>query len=167
MQPSGQAWAQVEQPVLILQPDEALAEYSKRAAELLPDARYVSLPGVERDVFEGRDAEAPARGFEFQFSGDGRLALAIVAKAPSLYDARQIGFDRFIDRWVGWIQVEKWRNRNAEIGNELFFNQPILRHLECARRRADGFNGGQHLRGCYWNIFEFVGDHIYGVGKPA
>jgi pimeloyl-ACP methyl ester carboxylesterase len=42
----------IAQPVLILQPDEDLAEYSRRAAELLSDVSFESLPGLKRDVFD-------------------------------------------------------------------------------------------------------------------
>lgn len=47
----------VRQPVLVLQPHEALLEYSRAAARLFPDARFVDLPGLSRDVFE-RDVGA-------------------------------------------------------------------------------------------------------------
>lgn len=42
----------LRQPVLILQPEEALAEYSRRAAELLSDVQYEPLPGLTRDIFD-------------------------------------------------------------------------------------------------------------------
>lgn len=42
----------LRQPVLILQPDEALAEYSRKAAELLNDVQYEPLPGLTRDIFD-------------------------------------------------------------------------------------------------------------------
>ncbi len=42
----------VRQPVLILQPDEPLREVSRKAAALFPDARFVELPTLSRDVFD-------------------------------------------------------------------------------------------------------------------
>jgi pimeloyl-ACP methyl ester carboxylesterase len=50
--PFAERFPLVAQPVLILQPEEALLEYSRRAGELLPDSRFVLLEGVERDVFD-------------------------------------------------------------------------------------------------------------------
>lgn len=44
--------AQIEQPVLIVQPHEPLLEHSKAAARMIPDARIVELPGMDRDIFE-------------------------------------------------------------------------------------------------------------------
>lgn len=40
------------QPVLILQPHEPLLEASRAAAELFPDARFVEMPQLSRDIFE-------------------------------------------------------------------------------------------------------------------
>ena len=42
----------ITQPVLVLQPHEALLEYSRQAAELIPDARFVELAELDRDVFD-------------------------------------------------------------------------------------------------------------------
>ena len=42
----------ISQPVLILQPNERLREYSLRAADLLDDSRIVELPELTRDVFD-------------------------------------------------------------------------------------------------------------------
>ncbi len=50
--PFAERFPMVKQPVLILQPEEALAAYSERAGELLPDSRFILLEGVERDVFD-------------------------------------------------------------------------------------------------------------------
>jgi pimeloyl-ACP methyl ester carboxylesterase len=44
--------ARVEQPVLILNPDNHLAEPSRRAAELLPTARVVELPHLNSAIFD-------------------------------------------------------------------------------------------------------------------
>jgi pimeloyl-ACP methyl ester carboxylesterase len=42
----------ISQPVLILQPREALLEYSVRAAQFISDVRIVEVPELERDVFD-------------------------------------------------------------------------------------------------------------------
>lgn len=55
--PFAERFPLLKQPVLILQPEEALEEYSRRAGELLPDSRFLLLEGVERDVFEVAVAE--------------------------------------------------------------------------------------------------------------
>ena len=47
----------ISQPVLVLQPHEDLLEYSREAAELIPDARFVELPELNRDVFDVGVAE--------------------------------------------------------------------------------------------------------------
>lgn len=48
----------VTQPVLLLQPDEAIADVSRQAAALLPDHRIVDLDGFSRDLFELPEAVA-------------------------------------------------------------------------------------------------------------
>ena len=42
----------ISQPVMILQPREALAEYSVKAAKFISDVRIVEAPELERDVFD-------------------------------------------------------------------------------------------------------------------
>lgn len=42
----------VRHPVLVVQPDEMLTAHSRKAAELIPQAQYVSLPDLNRDIFE-------------------------------------------------------------------------------------------------------------------
>jgi hypothetical protein len=42
----------VTHPVLVVQPDEMLTEHSRQAAEIMPNALYVSLPDLSRDIFE-------------------------------------------------------------------------------------------------------------------
>ena len=42
----------ISQPVLILQPHEALLDYTMRAAEFIADVRIVELPELDRDVFD-------------------------------------------------------------------------------------------------------------------
>jgi pimeloyl-ACP methyl ester carboxylesterase len=42
----------ITQPVLVVQPHEDLLEYSRKAAELIPKARFVGLPELDRDVFD-------------------------------------------------------------------------------------------------------------------
>ena len=42
----------ISQPVLVLQPHETLLENSRQAAELIPDATFVGLPELDRDVFD-------------------------------------------------------------------------------------------------------------------
>jgi pimeloyl-ACP methyl ester carboxylesterase len=42
----------ITQPVMILQPREALSEYSVKAAKFIPDVRIVEAPELERDVFD-------------------------------------------------------------------------------------------------------------------
>ncbi len=55
----------ISQPVLILQPHEALLEYSRRAAELIGDVRIVELPGLDRDVFDVGSALIASKLREF------------------------------------------------------------------------------------------------------
>lgn len=43
---------QIQQPVLVLQPREDLFEQSQAAAQLLPNAQFVELPSLSRDVFD-------------------------------------------------------------------------------------------------------------------
>jgi pimeloyl-ACP methyl ester carboxylesterase len=50
----------VAQPVLIVQPREDLFEQSRAAAALFPDAEFVALPTLVRDVFEVGVAEFSA-----------------------------------------------------------------------------------------------------------
>ena len=59
----------VGQPVLIVQPHEDLFEQSKAAAVLFPDAEFVDMPTLARDVFEVGVAEFAA---EFRRFFDGR-----------------------------------------------------------------------------------------------
>jgi pimeloyl-ACP methyl ester carboxylesterase len=42
----------ISQPVLILQPHEALLDYTKRAAAFIGDVRIVEMPELDRDVFD-------------------------------------------------------------------------------------------------------------------
>ena len=42
----------ISQPLLVLQPHESLLQSSKDAAALVPNARVVELPDLDRDVFE-------------------------------------------------------------------------------------------------------------------
>lgn len=42
----------ITQPVLVLQPEEALLEYSRKAADLIEDSQFVTLPGLHRDVLD-------------------------------------------------------------------------------------------------------------------
>lgn len=42
----------ISQPALILQPAEALLEYSREAGALIADSRFVQLPDLTRDVFD-------------------------------------------------------------------------------------------------------------------
>lgn len=44
--------AAITHPVLIVQPHEPLLDHSKAAAALIPGARVVELPGMDRDIFE-------------------------------------------------------------------------------------------------------------------
>jgi pimeloyl-ACP methyl ester carboxylesterase len=44
--------AGIAHPVLIVQPHEPLLAHSIAAAQLIPDARVVELPGMDRDIFE-------------------------------------------------------------------------------------------------------------------
>lgn len=44
--------AQVTHPTMVIQPDEMLTEHSRRAAEIMPNALFVSLPLLNRDIFE-------------------------------------------------------------------------------------------------------------------
>ena len=50
--PMEERFSKVSQPVLIVQPREDLFEQSKAAARLFPDAEFVDLPTLTRDVFE-------------------------------------------------------------------------------------------------------------------
>ena len=43
---------ELTQPTLVLQPHEPLLEPSRAAARLIPDARFVELPSLSRDIFE-------------------------------------------------------------------------------------------------------------------
>lgn len=47
----------LRQPVLIVQPNESLLEYSRRALALLDNAKFVELPDLERDVLDVGAAE--------------------------------------------------------------------------------------------------------------
>lgn len=42
----------IAQPTLVLQPHDALLDASRAACALIPDARFVDLPGLDRDIFE-------------------------------------------------------------------------------------------------------------------
>ncbi len=42
----------IAQPTLVLQPHDALLEASRAACTLIPDARFVDLPELDRDIFE-------------------------------------------------------------------------------------------------------------------
>lgn len=50
----------ISQPVLVVQPQEDLQEHSRRAAELIPNAKFVVLPTLSRDVFDVGVAEIAA-----------------------------------------------------------------------------------------------------------
>ncbi len=50
--PMEEKFPKVSQPVLIVQPREELFEHSKAAAKLFPNAEFVELPTLKRDVFE-------------------------------------------------------------------------------------------------------------------
>ena len=58
--PIEERFALIEQPVLIVQPHEALLEPSRAAAKLLRSAQFVELPTLTRDVFEVGVAEYAA-----------------------------------------------------------------------------------------------------------
>jgi pimeloyl-ACP methyl ester carboxylesterase len=55
--PFSERFPLITQPVLILQPHEALLEYSKRAAELIENSKFVDLPDLNRDVLDVGVAE--------------------------------------------------------------------------------------------------------------
>ena len=55
----------ITQPVLILQPHEALLDSTKRAAELIADVRIVELPELDRDVFDVGSALIASKLREF------------------------------------------------------------------------------------------------------
>ncbi|MCP8890734.1 alpha/beta fold hydrolase [Sphingomonas faeni] len=42
----------IVQPTLVLQPHDALLDASRAASALIPGARFVDLPGLDRDIFE-------------------------------------------------------------------------------------------------------------------
>lgn len=42
----------IVQPTLVLQPHDALLDASRAACVLIPDGRFVDLPGLDRDIFE-------------------------------------------------------------------------------------------------------------------
>lgn len=44
--------ARIAVPALVIQPHEPLLHHSIAAARLIPDARVVELPGMDRDIFE-------------------------------------------------------------------------------------------------------------------
>jgi pimeloyl-ACP methyl ester carboxylesterase len=44
--------AQVTQPTVVMQPDDSLLESSRSAAALIPHAKFIALPDLERDVLE-------------------------------------------------------------------------------------------------------------------
>jgi pimeloyl-ACP methyl ester carboxylesterase len=65
----------IAHPVLIVQPHEPLLTHSIAAAKLIPDARVVELPGMDRDIFEpaggvARIAQALRDFFDEQDSSD-------------------------------------------------------------------------------------------------
>lgn len=42
----------ITQPTLVLQPHDLLLDASREACSLIPDSRFVDLPGLDRDIFE-------------------------------------------------------------------------------------------------------------------
>lgn len=42
----------VTQPTLVLQPHDLLLDASRQACAMIPDGRFVDLPGLDRDIFE-------------------------------------------------------------------------------------------------------------------
>jgi pimeloyl-ACP methyl ester carboxylesterase len=50
--PVAERLPEVTHPTMIVQPDEMLTEHSRRAAKIMPNALYVSLPLLNRDIFE-------------------------------------------------------------------------------------------------------------------
>jgi pimeloyl-ACP methyl ester carboxylesterase len=50
--PVAERLADMTHPVMVVQPDEMLTEHSRRAADIMPNALYVSLPQLNRDIFE-------------------------------------------------------------------------------------------------------------------
>jgi hypothetical protein len=55
----------ISQPVLILQPREALSEYSAQAAKFIADVRIVETPELERDIFDVGSAVIASKLREF------------------------------------------------------------------------------------------------------
>ena len=55
----------ISQPVMILQPHEALSEYSVQAAKFISDVRIVEAPQLERDVFDVGSAVIASKLREF------------------------------------------------------------------------------------------------------
>jgi pimeloyl-ACP methyl ester carboxylesterase len=50
--PVAERLREMRHTTLVVQPDEMLTEHSRQAAEIIPDALYVSLPDLTRDIFE-------------------------------------------------------------------------------------------------------------------
>jgi pimeloyl-ACP methyl ester carboxylesterase len=55
----------ISQPVMILQPREALSEYSVQAAKFISNVRMVEVPELERDVFDVGSAVIASKLREF------------------------------------------------------------------------------------------------------
>jgi class 3 adenylate cyclase len=153
-------------------------EHAKAAAERIPGARFVELPGDKHYLFEGaedvaEEVEEFLTGSRHPVEADRVLATILFTdivgsteRAASLGDR---GWRDLLEEHHARVrkQLERYRGREIEVTGDGFlatFDGPA-RAVRCARAIMDSLD---ELRleiraGCHTGEVELVGDHVRGM----
>ena len=95
------------------------------------------------------------------------LALAVVTEATRFEHRRQAQFGYRIAQSVQAFHSEAGAGGDVQFGEQLFFQQAVLRHLQRCRRRRNG-RAGRHGGQCRRRyVFKFEGQEIRAFGQFA
>ena len=158
----------VDMPVLGQRPGAELA-----VAAAYRDDGNLALEGHEsfEDQADGRRLAAERRPGGVRVSAaaiarlDSELALAVVAETPRLQDARQSEIGDGAVEILARGDVGERRHGNAELPEQGFFRQPVLRDAERARVGENRNAFGQPLRALGRDVLEIEGGDIDAAGE--